>query len=303
MFKHLLVPLDGSRLAEAVLPAAAYLARTLGAWVTLLHVIEHNAPEEIHGERHLRDPEEAAAYLYEVAIRAFPSDLRVEWHVHTTEVRDVALAIAEHIEELEFDLVIMCTHGYGGLRDWLFGSIAQQVIALAISPVLLIRPSRHGTAPSFSCQRILVPLDGDPEHEQGLVVAADLARACAAILHLLMVVHTLHTLPGQQAATAMLLPGTTSALLDLTQERAEEYLIRQIIQLQAQELSATTEVCRGDPVTGIVHAAHRLKVNLIVLGTHGKKGTDAFWSGSITPKISQQSHVPLLLVPFREPEQ
>ena len=59
MFKHLLVPLDGSPLAEAALPAAAYLAQKLGASVTLLHVIEQDAPQEIHGERHLTDPDEA----------------------------------------------------------------------------------------------------------------------------------------------------------------------------------------------------------------------------------------------------
>ena len=60
MLKHLLVPLDGSRLAEAALPAASFVAGRLGARVTLLHVIERDAPQEIHGERQLSEPEEAA---------------------------------------------------------------------------------------------------------------------------------------------------------------------------------------------------------------------------------------------------
>ena len=59
MFKHLLVSLDGSHLAEAALPAALFLARMFGAKVTLFHAIEHGAPQEIHGERHLTDSEEA----------------------------------------------------------------------------------------------------------------------------------------------------------------------------------------------------------------------------------------------------
>lgn len=302
MFRHLLVPLDGSRLAEAALPAATYLAQTLGARVMLVHVIESNAPQEIHGERHLTDTDEAYAYLNEVATRAFPSGVRVERHVHTSEVKDVARTIADHVGELGSDLIVMCTHGRGGLRTWLFGSIAQQVVALGRTPVLLIQPTRAGALPAFACQRLLVPLDGDPDHEQGLSVAAGLAQACAADLHLVMVVPTLHTLSGQRAATARLLPGATSALLDLTQQGAEEYLRRQVAQLQAARLSVTAEVHRGDPATTIVRTARRVKADLIVLGTHGKSGMDAFWSGSVAPKVSSRSHVPLLLVPVPEPD-
>ena len=90
MFKHIFIPLDGSRLAEAALPAAVFLAETLGARVTLMHVIEHDAPQEIHGDRHLSDPEEARQYLDEVAARAFPPGTDVERHVHGNEVRNVA---------------------------------------------------------------------------------------------------------------------------------------------------------------------------------------------------------------------
>ena len=81
MFKHLLVPLDGSTLAEAALPTAAYFAQTLGAGVTLLHVIERNAPDTVHRERHLTEPGEACDYLGEVRARAFPPEAQVEQHV------------------------------------------------------------------------------------------------------------------------------------------------------------------------------------------------------------------------------
>ena len=88
----------------------------------------------------------------------------------------------------------MCTHGQSGLRTLLFGSIAQQVIGLGITPVLLIQPKWAGVPSKFSCQHFLVPLDGDPGHEQGLVLAADLALACSASLHLVWVIPTLGTL-------------------------------------------------------------------------------------------------------------
>jgi nucleotide-binding universal stress UspA family protein len=301
MFKHLLIPLDGSWLAEAALPAAAYLAQTLGAWVTLVHVVEQDAPQEIHGERHLSTPDEASTYLCEVASRAFPPGLRVEQHVHTAQVSDVARGIVEHGDELGPDLIVMCTHGQGGLRTWLFGSIAQQIIGLGMTPVLLVQPSRAEVASEFTCQRLLVPLDGNPDHEQGLSVAAGLAQVCKADLHLVMVVHTLRTLPGQRAAIGRLLPGVTSMLLDLTQEDAEESLSRQVAQLQAKGLSVTAEVQRGDPARAIVRAARRVQADVVVLGTHGRSGMDAFWSGSVAPRVSNRSHAPLLLVPVREP--
>jgi len=302
MFEHLLVPLDGSRLAEAALPAAATLAQTLGAGVTLVHVVERDAPQAIHGERHLTGPDEACAYLAEVAGRAFPKEpgVHVEQHVHSAEVSDVARSIVEHVSELGPDLIVMCAHGWGGLRSRLFGSIAQQIIGLGTTPVLLIQPTRGKAAPTFACRRLLVPLDGSPEHEQGLPVAIGLAQASAAALHLLVVVHTLSTLPGEQAAAGRLLPGATSALLDLRQQEAEEYLRRQAAAVQAAGLTVTAESRRGDPAKGIARTAKRVNADVIVLGTHGKSGMDAFWSNSVAPQVSSLSRVPVLLVPVRE---
>ena len=99
MFKHLLVPLDGSALAEAVLPAARYLAQTLPARVTLLHVIEESAPEEVHGEPHITQPDEAERYLAGVA-RSFPAEVAVVQHVHRAAERDIGQALVAHVEEL-----------------------------------------------------------------------------------------------------------------------------------------------------------------------------------------------------------
>ncbi len=72
MFKHLLVPLDGSKLAESALPVAAWLAKTLKAPITLLHVIEQDAPEEVHRDRHLTNSDEAEAYLAKLPNPNFP---------------------------------------------------------------------------------------------------------------------------------------------------------------------------------------------------------------------------------------
>ena len=302
MLNQVLVPLDGSRLAEAALSPAAYLAQKLGAEVMLVHIIERDAPQAIHGERHLADPEETYAYLNEVAHSAFPNELHVKEHVHTSQTADVAQGIVDHAAELGSDLIVMCTHGQSGLRDLLFGSIAQQVVALGTIPVLLVRPRGIGRQQPFTCRKLLVPLDGMPGHEQGLGMAVELAHACAAELHLLLVVPTLSTLSGSRAAAGRFLPVATTQVLELSQQEAEDYLHRHTSQLQAQGVLAKAEIGRGEEVAKIIDEARKTGAELIVMGTHGKAGIDAFWSGSIAPKVSSRSRLPLLLVPITKTE-
>jgi nucleotide-binding universal stress UspA family protein len=298
MFTHLLVPLDGSSLAEQALPAAAYLAQLWPARVTLLHLVERHPPSEVHHDRHLTSATEAGAYLENIKQRAFPAEVAVECHVHTAEIDDVARSIVEHIGELAPDLIVMCTHGQGGWRRRLFGSKAQQVIALNKTPILLIPPTQQAM-PEFHCTRIVVPLDGNAEHEQGLRVAIDLAHSSRSAQYLVFVIPTVDRLKGEDAATGRLLPHTMAAILDLQQEEATEYLGCHIVELRDAGLTVSAEVVRGDAVSAIVATVKRTEADLIVMATHGKTAMDAFWSGSLTPVIADRSPVPLLLVPIR----
>jgi nucleotide-binding universal stress UspA family protein len=300
MYKHLIVPLDGSALAEAILPLVAQLARKMQARVTLLHVLEANPPQEIHGEHHLTSEAEAVAYLEQVKEKYFQTPIEVRAHVHETGVRDVAQSIVAHASEFDNDLIAICTHGRGGLTGFLFGSIAQQVLNLGRTPVLVLYPHKLEKQVEFDCINLLVPLDGDPEHEQGFRVALNLAQTCAASLHLVMVVPTLSTLPGEQAATATLLPGTTNAMLKINQELGERYLRGLNRSAASTTTPITWEVRRGDPARAIVKAARQAGSDMIVMGTHSKSSMDSFWSGSLTPKIASRAHIPLLLVPVGE---
>ncbi len=299
MFSHLLVPLDGSEMAESVLPAAVHLARTLGARLTLLHVLEHNAPGEVHGQRHIRSEQEGLRYLTETAAR-LPPGLKVNVHVHPNEEHNIARSIVEHAQELGVDLILVCTHGRSNLRRWLFGSIAQQMLAQGDTPVLVIYPSEIPQGQGFQCRQILTPLDGDPDHEAGLAVATQLARACAANLHLVAVVPTRGTLSGEETASAIWLPATTNALLDMSQQATREYLQRQAAQAAEAGIAVTTTVQRGEPAAAIAQAAQEVHADLIVMATHGKSHTDAFWSGSVSPRVSSKTRRPLLLVPVPE---
>ena len=128
-------------------------------------------------------------------------------------------------------------------------------------------------------------------------MAIELSQTCQAKLHLVMVIHELSTLPGEQAASAMLLPSAASALLDMDCEEGELYLAELMGKLLDKHIPVTGEVQRGDPAKEIVRAANEFHADMIVLGTHSKTAMDAFWSGSVTPKIATQTHLPMLLVP------
>jgi nucleotide-binding universal stress UspA family protein len=297
--KNILVPLDGSRLSETVLPLAAMLAQQNQAKLILFHIIEQNPPDTVHGERHLTDQQEASSYLEQVR-QSVQAGVTVELHVHTSAEKNVAGSIVEHSKELGVDLIVMCAHGQSGLQKRIFGNIAQEVLNMGDVPVLLLSPEKELRAESCNCQCILVPLDGDPDHEAGLEMAVELSQSCHASLHLVMVVHELSTLPGEQAASAVLLPSAASALLEIGCEEGELYLAELMGKLLDKQIRVTGEVQRGDPARQIVRAAKEFQADMIVLGTHSKTAMDAFWSGSVTPKIATQTHLPLLLVPVHE---
>ena len=298
MFKHILVPLDGSKLAESAIPVATSLAGTLNAPVTLLHIIEQEAPHEVHKDRHITQADEASAYLEQVAKRDFPPEVKVHWHVHTTAVKDVSDSIVEHaMREFLPDLIVMCTHGRSGVRELLYGSIAQKVVANGLTPLLVIRP-RVDTPTTFELKQILVPLDTGPIHDDSLPVTQELASAYKSDIHLLTVIPTFSTVSGEKAAASSLLPATTSALLDINVENAAEDLQEHLDGLKKEGFQVTAEVARGDPATEIVNISEKLKADLIVLTTHRKTGTKAFWARSVAPNVVRRARIPILLIPL-----
>jgi len=296
VFKRLLVPLDGSQLAEAVLPMALFFAGKFGAAILLFHAIEQDAPATIHGERHLADPQEAEVYLNEIATRLTRPNVTVTQHLHTVKQTDVARTIIEHAVEYENDLVALCAHGSGGWRDRFVSNIAQQVVARGTTPVLFVNPEKTARAEKYDCRKILLPLDGTPHHEPALPVAATVARVTGATLRLVTVVPTTSTLSAERAGAGTLLPNAMAEILELAQRGAVEYLQEVTRQLSAENVQATAEVARGEIAPAILDAEKRANADLVVLATHGRSAVDAFWSGSVTPKVLAQSRAPVLLV-------
>ena len=300
MFKNILVPLDGSTLAEAAIAVAASLAKTLKAPVTLLHIIEKDAPQEVHNDHHITQADEATIYLEQLAKRAFPADVQVTWHVHTAAVKDVAVSIVEHATtEFQPDLIVMCTHGKSGVRDLFFGSIAQQVVAHGKTPLLLIKPDNNSPT-TFKLDRILVPLDSGPVHDDSLPITRELAKGYGAEIYLLTVIPTFSTVSGETAAASSLLPATTAAMLEIDVENAEEDLQAHVDELKESGFRVKAEITRGDPAAEIVNLSERLQADLIVLSTHRKAGAAAFWARSVAPNVTRRSRVPVLLIPLEE---
>lgn len=296
MIRNILVPLDGSSLAEAALPGALWFAGLFKAQITLLHVIEHHAPASVHGDRHLTQKAEALEYLRGVA-SAFPPGLHTELHVHSEEVSDVPRSIAMHAGELMQDLVVMCSHGRSGLRQFMVGSNAQQVIGLGSVPVLLIQPQRDQKTQFENPKSFLVALDDDPEHVCGLELAGQVAARSGIALLLLNVVPRLESLRGEEAAAGKLLPSATIALLDMEEEEARRLLISQAQPWIDRGIDITVQIQRGDPAEQIANTTASSGASVIVLGTHGKRGIDAFWAGSVAPRLPHLTDQPLLLVP------
>ncbi len=295
MFRHLLVPLDGSRLAETVLPAAAELAVRMGAELTLLHVVEPEAPARVHGERHLKVREEAAAYLDDIrrwlADEGIVADARVE-----VSRGDVAERIGREAAGIGADLVALCTHGGRGVRGLLFGRVAQQVLARGRVPVFLMPPSPQGREAPFVCRRVLVPLDGTEASEGVLPGAETLARAFDATLVLESVIPTLSTIRGVRGATARLMPHMGAAVLDEEAGDAAVYLGRIVARLEDAGVAVEGVVERGEAVKVLADAAARHATDVFALATHARAGVAAIWEGSTAARLLEKSGKPLLLV-------
>jgi nucleotide-binding universal stress UspA family protein len=302
MYRRLLVPLDGSRLAETGLVVVERLATVYRATVVLLHVIERGAPATVHGERHLRTAVEAQTYLEGLAARLSAGGITVEIHAHAVPEGDVARSIVAHAEEGGADLIALCTHGGGGLRDLLVGSIAQQVLRRGTAPVLLTRPEPSGDTAPFAPRTVLVPLDGTAAAEVALATAQDVAGHVGAALHLVMVVPTLGTVRGERQALAQALPMATRVELDLEGEDARRYLDGVADRLRAGGTAVTAEVRRGDTLSALAAEAAEAGVGLVVMATHGRAGVQAIWAGSVATRLLARTRVPLLLLRMIEAE-
>jgi nucleotide-binding universal stress UspA family protein len=308
----ILVPLDGSVLAERVLPYVRRLASILDAQVCLLQVLQDVGSNDMFNEvllgayglveppEALRDRQhqawEAARQRAEGYLDAQAAPLREAGLDVQTELLfgSPDQIIVEVARERHVTLIAMATHGYSGLRHWTLGSVTDRVVHTATTPVFVVGSA--GPAPAApDIKRILVPLDGSAFAQQALPLATDLAtRAHAELLLLEAVAPLIGMYPDTHIPNR---PQTyhTETLAAL-ESRAAQELDRLAGELRQQGITATAVTELGYPAEVIVDEAGRRAVDLIVMATHGYSGLRRWALGSVAHKVLHSSTTPLLLV-------
>jgi nucleotide-binding universal stress UspA family protein len=302
VINRILVPLDGSELAESVLPLSCYLAEQFQATLILFHVVEKSAPSEIHGQTHLQNAGEARGYLDRLVQEFSSEQVKILQDVHEVQEESVARTISSHTKELQSDMVVLCAHGRSGLRDVLFGNIAQQVIRQVAVPVLFIRPEWVKASTAKPITHILLPLDGSKPHEASIPFGSYIATKCHAKMHLVTVVPTPGNLPGKEVIVSRFFPSMQTVSLDLSAQQAEDYLYNIAQDLSSQEVAVAEIVRRGDIASNLVKIIETEQINLIIIATHGQNLFDAQWVGSLTPKLLSKTYVPVVLIHVSGPE-
>jgi nucleotide-binding universal stress UspA family protein len=300
MFLNLLVPLDGSKLAESVLPVVKVLAEKLGSSISLLHVIEKRPPSSIHGDTHLQDAAGAERYLASLADRIRSWGVKVSSHVHEVPQGDVPKCIAEHAEELAQDLIVLCAHGSGGFKRFVFGTNAEQVLTHGVKPVLLIRTDQYGHAPGLGPNNIMVFMDTTPHSDRVLAACVELAAKFGSMLHLLYVVPTADSVSSEDVPGRRLSPSATRLLLEMETEKTGQSMKEQLQALRSRGIEATGSVERGEAEAAVVSAAAGNRADLVAMATRGMAGIEAFWAKDLVSLISASYEGVLLLFPALE---
>lgn len=284
MYSKILVPLDGSPLAEQILPYARLLAAEYNIPVELLWVNDIEVAEwpPRSGKEYLRQA--TAKYL-----SAFKQIESIEADGKPAEV------IVRRAEAEPSCLIAMATHGMSGMRRWLIGSVASKVAQSTQNPLLLVRPT-EGANPGANIElhSIFVPLDGSGLAEKALPHAAVLAKRLKLAVQLLRV----YTLPGDAYVVADGVIAQGSAQFrEAMQKEAESYLEGKVETLRAEGLDHVIGTAmEGDAASEIVDLAAKTANSLIAMSTHGRSGIGRWLLGSVAEKVLQHSHVPMLLI-------
>jgi nucleotide-binding universal stress UspA family protein len=297
MYEKIVVPLDGSELAEVALPYAQELAAKLDACLVLVNV---RAPGE--------DPDNPQYRMYlKKTLSAVEEKMRKSRNIpegRTTNVGSIIIdpsgivrthaaeEIVAYADREKVDLIVMATHGSAGVRLWTLGSTAEKVVRAAKCDVLLIR-ANIGVPENVSLHTIVVPLDGSKQSEMTLLNVEALAPVLGAGVILLHVIAQ----PGAYVnVEGMARVPYTDRELKEKKEGAGKYLERLAARLKEKGISVKTVVKEGEAGRGIIDAADELKADLVAMSTHGCSGDSRWEHGSIADKVMHGGNTPLLLV-------
>lgn len=295
MFRTILVPLDGSKLAEAALPPAVALALASVSKLILLNVpfvremypvspagYETFVPDRLRGE-----PRDAIQdYLMSQQIRWSQSDLDIETLVVDG---DEASIILETASAEAVDLIVMTTHGRTGLTRWVLGSVTERVLRDASCPVLVMRTD----AP---VQNVLITLDGSAIAEYALEPGLAVARALGARVRLLGVADTKRADLVAAAEIEVAITQGSPPLVSDERKVLEQYLSQLCTGRDWEGVDVSWEVVNGKPVAAILDYADVHASDLIVMTTHGRSGLRRWLYGSVSSKVMRSANRAMFIV-------
>jgi nucleotide-binding universal stress UspA family protein len=295
MFGHILVPLDGSSLAESALPHAVALAQSFESEVTLVRVVERvtdaTRNQAIDPLNWKMRTSEAEAYLDEVGgpLRA------VGVHIDRTLLEGKpAERIIEFVRGQDIDLIVLSSHGQGGLSQWNINSTVQKVVMQAYVPTLIVRayqPAVSGLG-ELRYQRLMVPLDGSQRAEAALSLAVALARSQQASLVLA------HVISKPEVPRRVPLTEEEAGLIERFVELNRKVATRYLSGLETQFTMdiETRLLVAGDTTAALHQLVEEEEVDLVVLSAHGYSGEARWPFGSVALNFIAFGSTPLLIV-------
>ncbi|MDB5083089.1 MAG: hypothetical protein JWP00_5013 [Chloroflexi bacterium] len=322
MFRKILVPLDGSMLAEKALPYAVRLANRLDAQLYLVRSVE--VPSLLENKHQVEQELVLDAEAYLNRVTRWISSRTLKPHtdplrIHTNVFRgDPVKEITYFVKNCEIDLVLLSTHGRGGLSRLVIGSVAAKIQHQVDVPVMLFRPfeNKHdqvlaetfsGVGEPYSNRfqgqggRVVLTLDGSALSEAALEPACELALKLQAELHLLKI--------NQESAPVTYgnLPGLGFFNTRIHQDEEEDemastlYLAKIAGSLaEKNAIMLVTEVRTGDIAEQITAYACEIEADAIVMATHAPGEFGWFITGSIAERVMRQSHLPVMMLPVHE---
>jgi nucleotide-binding universal stress UspA family protein len=296
MYTRIVVPLDGSATAEAVLPYAEAFAAGFKTSVELMSVIDigamttHLAPDKVHHLDTIIAAEEkkCASYLKNVAkiFSRFPTECRIV-RGHPAET------ILETTSKDRDTLIAMATHGRSGAQRWLLGSVAEKVLRGTTNPLFLVRAAAAKASPQRILNSIVVPLDGSPLAEQILPTVANWAKALDIEVTLIRAFE----FPASAYYSSEDEIPDYDAFREVARTQAAAYLKEKEISLVGEGVrTVSTLTIEGRAADEIISYAQTAPRALIAMSTHGRSGVRRWILGSVTEKVVRHSDDPVLVV-------
>jgi nucleotide-binding universal stress UspA family protein len=313
LMKTILVPLDGSILAEQALPYARMLAHVLNAHIQLLRVVPDIEREsllvdslatmyvgEIAASYQERDQqilqglrEHAETYLDAQQEQLRMSGVEIGTTVRIGPPAEIIVEVATHLDTA---MIVMATHGYSGLQRWAIGSVADKVVHATHTPVLLVRSPTTPILEEPRLERIIVPLDGSALSRQALPIAAELAQHAQAQVILMHAIDPLAEAYPSAHALSQSLAHPDRLLHEMVETAGHQ--LGQVAGTLTKDsnVTVTPMALIGYPAEVIVDEAERRHASLIVMATHGYSGLRRWTLGSTADKVLHSTRTPLLII-------